>query len=86
MSENAEMPYQPNDDQTPPGGIQAALAKVESMMSNWSGVKGAGLTKTAANQDAIIVFVENAETSSQLPSSVDGYSVIGEITGDITAY
>ena len=45
-----------------------------------------GMTKTAADQDAIVVYVDNEQAISQLPSDVDGYSVIGEVTGEVSAY
>ena len=86
MSEDAAMPYKPADDETPSSGIQAALAKAQSQLSSRPGVKRMGMTKTAADQDAIVVYVDNEQAISQLPSDVDGYSVIGEVTGEVSAY
>lgn len=86
MSENAEMPYHPaDDDQSNSGGIHVALAMAESQLSSQSGVNGLGMTKTSAGQDAIVVYVQSAEVISRLPSSVNGFSVVGLVTGNISA-
>lgn len=87
MSEDAAMPYHPADDDLPhDGGIQGALAKSQGQLSGRPGVKGMGITQTPGGDDAIIVYVENEQVISQLPSSVDGFAVIGEVTGDISSY
>ena len=89
MSENedAAMPYQPADaDENDSGGIRDALAKAESQMLAQPGVRGMGITVTPSGEDAIVVYVENEQVISQLPSTVNGYAVIGEVSGDIIAF
>ncbi|WP_182868337.1 hypothetical protein [Stieleria mannarensis] len=85
--EKAAMPYQPAD-MMPAAmtGIEAALAKAEQMLSRRKGVKGMGMTKTRRGQDAIIVYVDQQQTISQLPSDVDGFPIIGDVTGQVRAY
>jgi hypothetical protein len=86
LNENAAMPYNPGDDeQTGAAGIQVALAKAERQLTHRKGVKGMGMAKTPSGQDAIVVYVQNEQTLSQLPSEVDGVPVIGEVTGEIRA-
>ena len=86
LNENAALSYNPVDDeQTATAGIQAALAAAERRMIHRAGVKGMGMTKTPTGQDAIVVYVENEQTLSQLPSDIDGFPVIGEVTGEIRA-
>lgn len=86
MSENAEMPYHPMDEeQADDSGIRAALAKAQNQLLSQPGVKGMGMTKTAAGKDAIVVYVQNSQVISRLPSNVNGYSIVGEVTGDISA-
>jgi hypothetical protein len=43
------------------------------------------MTKTPAGQDVIVVYVENRLVIAKLPSNVDGFPVIGEVTGDVDA-
>jgi hypothetical protein len=86
MSENAAMSYEPSDDnQFLVGGVKGAFAKAQSQLLNQPGVKGLGMTKTPAGQDVIVVYVENRLVIAKLPSNVDGFPVIGEVTGDIDA-
>jgi hypothetical protein len=86
MSENAAMTYEPSDDnQFLTGGIKVAFAKAQAQLSSQPGVNGLGMTKTPAGQDVIVVYVQNALAITKLPSNVDGFSVIGEVTGDIVA-
>lgn len=82
-SEDAEVVYEPDDDER--GAIQLALEKAEREISSLNGVHGVGLTKAANGDDAIIVYVQDRETLSLLPAHVGGFSVIGEITGQIQA-
>lgn len=85
-NENAAMPYNPvEDEQSGAAGIQVALAKAERELTHRKGVMGMGLTKTPRGQDAIVVYVENEQALSQLPADVDGFPVVGEVTGEIRA-
>jgi len=84
MSEDAAMPYNPVDDvQAPIGEIQEALGKAERKLYQQRGVKGIGITKTAGGQDAILVYVENEQILSRLPTAINAFPVIGEVTGEI---
>ncbi len=84
LDENAEVLYDPGDDErTHSGGIQVALAKAERQLAHRKGVHGMGISKSGP--DAIVVYVENEQVLSQLPSDVDGFPVVGEVTGEIRA-
>jgi hypothetical protein len=86
LNENAAMSYNPGDDDpTGMGGIHVALAEAERQLTHRKGVNGMGMSKTLSGQDAIVVYVQNEQTLSQLPSEVDGVPVIGEVTGEIRA-
>ena len=86
LNENAAMPYNPGDDeQTGAAGIQVALAKAERQLTHHKGVKGMGMAKTPSGQDAIVVYVEDQQALSRLPADVDGFPVVGEVTGEIRA-
>jgi hypothetical protein len=86
MSENAEMSYEPSDDnQFVFGGIKGAFAKAQSQLLSQPGVNGLGMTKTPTGQDVIVVYVKNALVIEKLPPNIDGFSVVGEVTGDIGA-
>lgn len=86
MSENAAMTYEPSEDnQILTDGIRGAFAKAQDQLLSQPGVNGLGITRTPAGQDMIIVYVQNALAIAKLPSNVDGFSVVGEVTGDIVA-
>jgi hypothetical protein len=86
MSENAAMSYEPTDDnQVLPAGFNGAFAKAQAQLLSLPGVKGLGMAKSPAGQDVIVVYVQNTMAITNLPSNIDGFSVIGEVTGDIVA-
>lgn len=86
LGENAAVSYNPDDDeQTETKGIQVALAEAERQLTHRKGVKGMGMTKTPGGKDAIVVYVEDEQALSQLPAAVDGFPVVGEVTGEIRA-
>ena len=86
LNENAAMSNNPGDDeQAATDGIQVALAEAERQLTHRKGVKGMGMTKTPSGQDAIVVYVEDQQALSQLPADVDGFPVVGEVTGEIRA-
>lgn len=86
LNENAAMSYNPGDDeQSGTGRIQIALAEAERQLSHRKGVQGMGMGKTPHGQDAIVVYVEDEQVLSQLPSDVGGFPVVGEVTGEIRA-
>ena len=82
LDEDAAISYEPDDAGD---GIEAALAEAERLLSHHKGVHGVGMTKTTAGEDAIVVYVEDQQALSQLPATVLGFSVMGEITGEIRA-
>ena len=86
LNENAAISYNPGDDeQAATDGIQGALAEAERQLTHRKGVKGIGMTKTPGGQDAIVVYVEDQQALSQLPADVDGFPIVGEVTGEIRA-
>jgi hypothetical protein len=86
LNENAAMSYNPDDDeQAATDGIRVALAEAERQLTHRKGVKGMGMSKTLGGQDAIVVYVEDQQALSQLPVDVDGFPVVGEVTGEIRA-
>ncbi|WP_177183571.1 hypothetical protein [Nitrosomonas cryotolerans] len=54
-------------------------------MMHRDGVKGVGMMKTADGKDGIVVYVVDQRVLSQLPATVGGFPVVGEITGEIRA-
>lgn len=81
--ENAEIVYDPDNDGWTSGGIENALAEAERNLGNRPGVHGLGMTKTAAGEDAIVVYVDDDAARAALPMSIGGCPVIGEVTGEI---
>lgn len=84
--ENAAISYNPDDDQQSSSrSAQKALAEADRQLADRKGVRGMGMTKTQDGKDAIVVYVDNQQALLQLPASVEGVAVIGEITGEIRA-
>jgi hypothetical protein len=87
LGENAEVSYNPEEGEPDrSGGIQGALNKAQNQLAHRKGVHGMGMSKTPSGQDAIVVYVENERVLSQLPSDVDGFPVVGEVTGEIRTF
>ena len=85
--ENAELSYNPDEHEPrSTATIQDALAEAQRQLTQRSGVEGMGMTKTSDGQDAIVVYVRDQQALSQLPATVRGFRVIGEITGEIRAF
>lgn len=83
--ENAAISYQPDDEQAGSGAIQVALVEAERQLMHRKGFKGIGVGQTPKGQDAIVVYVEDQQTLTQLPSTVSGFPVVGVVTGDVRA-
>ncbi len=81
--ENAEMFYNPEDENTPTP-LQSILAQAEQQLGNIPGVNGLGLTKTEQGRDAICVYVSDQTVLQKLPSELLGLNIVSEISGDIT--
>jgi hypothetical protein len=81
LDEEAAISYKPDDNV----GIQVALDEAERQLTHCKGVKGMGMAKTPAGEDAIVVYVQDQQALSQLPAVVGGFPVVGEITGEIRA-
>lgn len=81
--ENAEVHYDPDQEHSAAGGVEFARAEAERELGRRSGVHGVGITKTPAGEDAIVVYVEDRAARAALPTAIENFPVIGEITGDI---
>ncbi len=87
FDEDAIMSYNPSDDeQAGVTGISRAFAEAERQLTHRKGVCGMGISKTPDGQDAILVYVEDELTLTQLPLDVLGIPVVGEVTGEIKAF
>jgi hypothetical protein len=85
--EEAAMPYDPDAASSPgaPGVEQVRQRHERSLMAT-EGVTGVGIGRTPTGDDAILVYLRHAATRKALPSTLEGYPVIVEVTGDIDAY
>ena len=83
FNENAAWTYNPEGDDQNSSGLQAAVAEASRMLMHLKGVQGMGETKTSSGNDAIVVYVDSEHLLAQLPRSVQGIAVIGEVTGEI---
>ncbi len=77
--EEAAISYEPDDDD----GIQATLAEAERQLLKIKGVKGMGRTKAPTGEDVIVVYVKNKKALSRLPAVIEGYSIVGEVVGEV---
>src|SRR5689334_10356968 len=70
-----------------PAELQAAMRSQEAhtaALLRMPGVVGTAITADGAGRPAIMILTESA-MSSRLPSSIDGYAVIENVTGKIVA-
>lgn len=86
LDENAAISY-PNDDgeQAGAGDYESALAEAERQLMPRQGVHGVGMSSTPTGTRVIVVYVEDQEALTQLPAMVNGFAIVGEITGEIRA-
>ena len=72
-----------------PSELRAAIQSQEAhtaALMRMPGVVGTAITADAAGRPAIMILTERALGTSVLPSSIDGYNVVEEVTGKIIAY
>ena len=82
--EKAEMPYYPNDEARVSPAEQT-LRKYESNFLDIDGVMGMTIRHDQISNSVIVVYVRDTSIGGSLPSSVDGISVIIDLTGSIDA-
>ncbi len=75
--------YRP-DKEVPTTPAEAARRKAEDTLLLLPGVNGVGIGRTAAGDDAIILYIRDPSVSASLPATIDGIVVIAEVVGDIT--
>ena len=92
--EEAAMPYNPEDQPTgDTGGAAAArsasISRVKQIhereLMAIDGVEGVGIGRNQIGDDAILVYLRDAETAKRIPGQIEGFPVRIEITGIIDA-
>lgn len=83
FNENAALSYNPDQNSNSVSGLQAAVAEAGRMLLSLKGVQGMGETKTSSGSDAIVVYVDSEQLLAKLPRAIQGFAVIGEVTGEI---
>ncbi len=81
--ENAEMPYNPDGDDTEESRL---IDKFEQRLLAINGVVGVGFGRDDTGEDAIIVYLRDLSVVENLPEELDGYPIVPEVTGEIDAY
>ena len=79
--EDAEMPYDPSDDEV----LSDVLTAAEARLMSLPGVTGVGLGQTETGNDALTVYLQSAGAAARLPKTFEGLPVVTEVTGDIVA-
>jgi hypothetical protein len=72
-----------------PSELRAAMQSQEAhtaALMRMPGVVGTAITADAAGRPAIMILTEHLLGTTLLPSTIDGYNVIEEVTGKIIAY
>ena len=67
--------------------IEQVLDAHTSILMDIPGVVGVGQSEAEDGRDCILVMVahETPELSAQIPSSLDGFPIVIEVTGDLAA-
>ena len=83
MNEDAAITYNPYAD--PPGGdqSQADFESARLQLMSMNGVEGVGRGESPDGGNAIVVYVRDQQSQSQLPAMLTGIRVIGHVTGDV---
>lgn len=68
------------------GGRDPRVERAEAELLGLDGVEGVGLGRTGAGEDAIVVYVRDADAVAHLPKAIAGLPLIVQPTGSITAY
>jgi hypothetical protein len=70
-----------------PGGAPSDIAAVkernEARLLAIDGVEGVAIGRDQIGRDAILVFVRDSSVESRLPTEIEGFSVIIDVTGEI---
>jgi hypothetical protein len=88
-SESAEMSYTPDSgasstpDPEPASAITGVKERNEAGLFAIDGVEGVGIGRDEIGRDALLVFVRDRAVESHLPSEIEGFPVIVEVTGVI---
>ena len=79
--ENAEMAYEPEDDEV----MSDVLTAAEETFMKMEGITGVGLGQTETGDDALMVYLQFSDVAKTLPKSFEGLPVVTSVTGDIVA-
>lgn len=95
-SKQSPLVTSPDEAITPVAGLRASAAELQSAMSSqmshtpdlmrMEGVVGTAITADALGRPAIMVLTERAMGPGRLPATIDGYTVIENVTGKIRAF
>jgi hypothetical protein len=83
-TETAAVPYVPDDAGRSP--LEDLRARHEPSLLAIEGVRGVGVGRTPAGEDALVLYIRDASVRQRVPKRVDGYPVETAITGEIDAY
>ena len=92
----ASMVTGPDEAITPVAGLRASAAELQSAMGSqerhtpdlmrMEGVVGTAITADAQGRPAIMVLTERALGVGRLPTMIDGYAVVENVTGKLHAF
>ena len=72
-------------DEEPASGVLAVKQRHEEDLMALPGVTGVGVGQNDIGDDAIVIYLEERSAAAQLPTEIDGYDVVVEVTGIIEA-
>jgi hypothetical protein len=85
MNENAAITYNPYADSQGGDQTQANFENACQQLMNMSSVEAVGRGESPDGGDAIVVYVRDQQSLSQLPAMLSGMRVIGHVTGEVKA-
>lgn len=85
--EDAAMPYSPEERMSTniSSALEHAKQNYEQELMAIDGVEGVGVGRSQIGDDAIIIYLRDAEVKKRIPRSIAGYPVETIITGVIDA-
>ncbi len=77
--------YDPGPDE-PGSVVEEVMLRHEGALLRRPKVTGVGIGQNAVGDDAIVVYLEEKSAAAGLPSDLEGFEIIIEVTGPIDAY
>lgn len=85
LPEDVGIDYDPDPEQ-PASAVEEAKLRHEKELLELPNVTGVGIGRNEIGDPAIVVYMREAPARASLPTQIEGFDVVAEVTGEIDAY